>query len=114
MSDAIQTAAAGGKRGSTSHRHLWVTGIMAVLILIPSMYGFVGKFIEFVHIYRGTAGGEFAIAPIMNYLLASSGFFCLFVWAAWHGMFRDVERPKIDMLHNEELLDRREAASHIR
>ena len=101
------------KRPVTSHRHLWVTAIMAVLILIPSMYGFIGKFIEFVHIYRGTSGGEFAVAPIMNYLLASTGFFCMFIWATWHGMFRDVERPKIEMLANEELLDRREAASHI-
>ena len=92
---------------------LLAAAIMAVLILIPSMYGFIGKFIEFVHIYRGTSGGEFAVAPIMNYLLASTGFFCMFIWATWHGMFRDVERPKIEMLANEEQLDRREAASRI-
>jgi hypothetical protein len=80
---------------------------MAVLILIPSLYGFAGKFIEFVHIYRGESGGEFAVAPIMNYLLASAGFFCMLLWAAWNGMFRDVEQPKIDFLENERLLDRR-------
>jgi len=113
MSEPSTPAASTATRPVTSHRHLWVTAIMAVLILIPSMYGFIGKFIEFVHIYRGTSGGEFAIAPIMNYLLASTGFFCMFLWATWHGMFRDVERPKIEMLANEELLDRREAASRI-
>ena len=87
-------------------KQFWVTMAMAVLILIPSMYGFVGKFVEFVHIYRGSEGGGFAVAPIANYLLASAGFFCMLLWAAWNGMFRDVERPKIDMLENEMRLDR--------
>ena len=90
----------------TKRLHTWTTIIMAVLILIPSMYGFVGKFIEFVHIYRGTQGGEFAVAPIMNYLLASAGFFFMLLWAAWNGMFRDIEIPKQQMLDNEALLDR--------
>ncbi len=94
-------AAAGGM----NRRQAWITGLMAVLILIPSFYGFAGKFYEFVQIYRGAAGGEFAVAPIMNYLLASAGFFCMLLWAAWNGMFRDVERPKIDFLENERLLD---------
>ena len=87
-------------------KQFWVTMAMAVLILIPSMYGFVGKFVEFVHIYRGSEGGGFAVAPIANYLLASAGFFCMLLWAAWNGMFRDVEQPKIDMLENEMRLDR--------
>lgn len=84
----------------------WTTIILAILILLPSMYGFVGKFIEFVHIYRGEAGGAFAVAPIMNYLLATLGFFCLLLWAIRNGMFRDVEQPKLHMLENEEVLDR--------
>lgn len=88
-----------------SRGQAWITAAMAVLILLPSMYGFVGKFVEFVAIYRGSAGGDFAVAPIMNYLLASAGFFCMLLWAAWNGMFRDVERPKIDFLTNESLLD---------
>lgn len=97
----------------TSHqRKMWVTVGMAFLILLPSMYGFVGKFIEFVHIYRGSSGGEFAVAPIMNYLLASAGFFCLLVWAAWNGMFRDIEKPKDEMLANEEWLDRELSSAH--
>jgi hypothetical protein len=86
-------------------RRAWITLAMAVLILIPSMYGFVGKFVEFVHIYRGTGGGEFAVAPILNYLLASAGFFCMLLWAAWNGMFHDVELPKEQFLENERLLD---------
>jgi hypothetical protein len=96
-----------GRAGGMSRRQAWITIAMAVLILIPSMYGFVGKFVEFVHIYRGSSGGEFAVAPIMNYLLASAGFFCMLLWASWNGMFRDVEQPKVDFLENERLLDRR-------
>lgn len=95
-----------GQGLSSRQRKTLVTAGMAVLILIPSMYGFVGKFIEFVHIYRGSSGGEFAVAPIMNYLLASAGFFCLLLWAAWNGMFHDLERPKYEMLDNERELDR--------
>ena len=93
------------RRHGMSRRQAWVTAAMAVLILIPSMYGFLGKFVEFVHIYRGTGGGEFAVAPILNYLLASAGFFCMLLWAAWNGMFRDVEKPKVDFLENEARLD---------
>ena len=100
---ASRSAAA--PRAGMNRRQAWVTAAMAVLILIPSMYGFLGKFVEFVHIYRGARGGEFAVAPILNYLLASAGFFCMLLWAAWNGMFRDVERPKIDFLENERLLD---------
>lgn len=95
----------GRGRVGMSRRQARVTAAMAVLILIPSMYGFVGKFVEFVHIYRGSEGGGFAVAPILNYLLASAGFFCMLLWAAWNGMFRDIERPKVDFLANEARLD---------
>jgi len=101
VSEAVRTPRVG-----MSRRQAWVTAGMAVVILVPSMYGFLGKFVEFVHIYRGAKGGEFAVAPILNYLLASTGFFCMLLWAAWNGMFRDVERPKFDFLENERMLDR--------
>ena len=93
---------------SRTSRLQWrVTILFAIMILIPSMYGFVGKFVELVQVFRGEAGGEFAIAPILNYLLASLGFLCMLVWAILNGMFHDVERPKLAMLEHEEQLDRR-------
>ena len=49
--------------------------------------------------------GIFAVAPLMNYLLASAGFLCLLVWAAIHGMFRDIEKPKQTMLQVNAKLD---------
>ncbi len=91
---------------SNSNRWQWrVTILFAVMILIPSMYGFVGKFVELVQVFRGEPGGEFAIAPILNYLLASLGFLCMLIWAVANGMFNDVERPKLHMLEQEEQLN---------
>jgi len=82
-----------------------ITLLLAVVVLIPSGYGFAGKFIELVHVFRGESDGAFAVAPMMNYTLASLGFGCLLLWAAAHGMFRDIEGPKHDMLAQEEQLD---------
>jgi len=79
--------------------------IMALAVLLPSLYGFGTKLIEFIALFRGDVDGAFAISPVLNYLLASMGFLCLFGWAAMHGMFRDVERPKVTMLENEARLD---------
>ncbi|MFM7074320.1 MAG: hypothetical protein ACKO38_21235 [Planctomycetota bacterium] len=89
-----------------SQRWQWrITVLFAILILIPSGYGFIGKFVELVKLFRNEAGGEFAVAPILNYLLASLGFFCMLVWAVVNGMFHDVERPKVALLEHEQMLD---------
>jgi len=90
----------------TNKLQVRITLLLAVLILIPSGYGFAGKFIELIRVYRGESEGAFAVAPMMNYLLASLGFFCLLLWASAHGMFRDIESPKYELLQHEELLDR--------
>ncbi len=89
----------------TNRMQVRITLLLAVLILIPSGYGFAGKFIELIRVYRGESDGAFAVAPMMNYLLASLGFFCLLLWAAAHGMFRDIESPKYEMLVREEALE---------
>ncbi len=85
------------------------TAIIGVVVLIPSMVGFINKLFEFAHVAKGAPEGMFALTPIINYVLASMGFFCLLLWAAMQGMFRDVEGPKDVMLAREEQLDR-----HIR
>lgn len=92
-------------RRSARRRRL-ILLLMAAAILVPSLYGFGTKFIEFIVLYRGDVEGAFAITPILNYLLASLGFICLFAWAVLSGMFRDIEGPKWTMLENEALLDR--------
>ena len=93
-------------RGTSTRRSQFITTIIfALVILIPSFVGFANKFREFILIFRGDVDGVFAITPIVNYLLASLGFFFLFCWAIGHGMFRDIERPKYTMLENERKLD---------
>src|SRR5208283_1476397 len=93
------------QRGTTSRAQVLTTIGFTLLILVPSLLGFAKKFCEFILLYRGDVDGVFAITPIMNYLLASLGFFCLFFWAIYHGMFRDIEAPKYTMLENERKLD---------
>ena len=88
-------------------RRPWlVPTIFAVVVLPASLYGFGAKFLEFVAIFRGQSDGAFAVTPIVNYVLASLGFFCLLCWATLQGMFRDVEQPKRDFLDREAELDR--------
>src|SRR5262249_25848411 len=93
------------RKSTTRGAQIITTIVFAVVILVPSILGFANKFREFVMIFRGEVDGVFAITPIMNYLLASLGFFFLFCWAIAHGMFRDLERPKYAMLENERRLD---------
>jgi len=91
---------------SQKKRNTIVTLLFAVVVLAPSLWGFSGKFVEFISIFRGDVEGVFAISPIVNYLLASLGFFCLFGWAAFQGMFSDIEKPKQTFLETEAMLDR--------
>ena len=88
--------------------------VMAVLILVPSMVGFVNKFREFIVTTQDGQEGIFALTPIINYLLASMGFFCLLCWAITHGMFRNIERPKEVFLETEAMLDHHEPLEEIR
>ena len=84
-----------------------VTIIFAVPILVFSGMGFVAKFIELIRTFQATSSeGVFAITPMINYLLASAGFFCLLVWATANGMFHDIEKPKQTMLDQDAALDR--------
>ncbi len=82
-----------------------VTIVFGVVILVPCLMGFVVKFGELVALTKDPEDGGFAITPVINYLLASAGFFFLLLWAALNGMFRDLERPKYLMLENERELD---------
>ncbi len=93
----------------SSRRQFLITCILAVVILVPSLWGFGSKFIEFIRLFRSSSDGVFAISPIMNYLLAGMGFFCLLCWGIVHGMFTDVEQPKYSMLQNEQQLDAQQA-----
>jgi hypothetical protein len=78
--------------------------VLALVILLPALFGFGTKFREFL-LLVGDEDGAFTVMPILNYLLVSLGFLGLFLWAVLHGMFRDIEKPKYRMLLNEQRLD---------
>ncbi len=108
MSGAVE------QRGSSREQSLaWaITVGLGVLILVPSMLGFVMKFAEFAKLAERSAAnpvlaseGGFAVTPIVNYVFASGGFLLLLLWAAMNGMFKDLEHPKHVMLMNEKELD---------
>lgn len=82
-----------------------VTIVFGVLILLPCLVGFGIKFRELLALTGNPEEGGFSITPVINYLLASTGFFFLLLWAALNGMFSDLERPKYLMLENERELD---------
>ncbi len=81
------------------------TVIMGIVILLPSMVGFINKLREFGNVVQGNPDGAFALTPIVNYTFASLGFFCLLIWATAQGMFHDIEGPKHTMLDREDDLD---------
>ena len=81
---------------------LWT---IAILILLPAGYGFVEKLMLFILAVRRDLIGGFTIVPVVNYFIVTAGMVCLLLWGIAHGMFRDVERPKYDMLEREERLE---------
>lgn len=98
------------KNAETKRSTLIVTFILAIAILIPSVWGFSTKFLEFLDLFNSDVDGVFTLTPIVNYLLASLGFFCMLCWAISNGMFRNIEKPKVTMLETEELLDSQSAS----
>ncbi len=82
-----------------------ITVVFGLIILIPSLLGFILKFGEMIALTDVVSDGGFAVTPVINYLLASTGFFFLLLWAACNGLFRDLEQPKYVMLENERKLD---------
>lgn len=91
-----------------------VLGIMATAIVVPAAIGFITKFVYFVQTLRTDNTGSFAIVPMVNYLVVAAGFLCLLIWAAYKGMFRDIEGPKYTMLEHEDRLDRGDTFEEIR
>jgi len=81
---------------------LWV---MAIIILVPACFGFGTKLWEFIRTLNSDQEAGYTIIPISNYFLVAGGMACLFGWAIYNGMFRDIEAPKYDMLEHERELD---------
>lgn len=82
--------------------------IICLVILGPCLVTFGGKLQMLIAVFRGQAEWAFAVTPVVNYILASTGFLLLFIWAVLNGMFRSLEEPKLLMLTTERMLDRLE------
>jgi hypothetical protein len=96
----------------TQTKAIYFTAAFAILILVPSLIGFAMKFREFLALWNDE-DGAFTVVPVVNYLLATAGFFLLLCWATLHGMFRNIERPKYDMLRQEQELEEDEKMKQL-
>jgi hypothetical protein len=85
---------------------LW-TWLVSAAVLIPTILGFANKLLDLILVAAGDEEGIFALTPIINYLLATAGFFCLLVWAIGQGTFHDLNQPSRAMFENEQDLDGR-------
>ena len=85
---------------------LW-TWIVGAAVLIPSILGFANKFLDLMIVASGDEEGAFALTPIVNYLLATAGFFCMLMWAVLQGAFHDLNQPSRQMFENELELEKR-------
>jgi hypothetical protein len=90
---------------TSGRRQMWVTIIFAIVIFVPCALGFGNKFYELIKLSRGDAEGRFALTPVVNYLLATIGFLCMFVWGAMRGTFHNVEVAKQKMLDDDQRID---------
>ncbi len=79
--------------------------VMAVGVFITGMYGFGSKLEQFIRAVIVENEADFTLIPVLNYMFAAAGFLCLFGWAAKNGMFKDLEKPKYDMLEYDRELD---------
>lgn len=79
----------------------WLTWIFSTLVLVPTILGFANKFLDLLLVAQGDEEGAFAATPIVNYLLATAGFLCLFLWTAGQGAFKDLDAPSHAMFENE-------------
>lgn len=83
------------------HRTHWLTWVVSAMVLTPAILGFANKFIDLILVVQGDEDGSFAVTPVVNYLLATAGFLCLFLWTASRGAFQDLDAPSRTMFENE-------------
>lgn len=82
-----------------------LVAIAFIFIVLIAGGFFALKFYDLVMVAMYVPDGAFAVTPIVNYLLAGLGFLCMLGWAAYNGMFHDIEKPKQTMLDTEHQLD---------
>jgi len=80
-----------------------------VLIILVAGGLFCFKLFAFLSTIKRDELAGFAYDPVLTYGFVAMGFLCLLAWAYLSGQFRDIERPKYDMLERFERQERAEA-----
>lgn len=94
-----------------ARRRVWVLGFFVVAVTAAGLQ-FVRKLFAFLSTIRKDELAGFAFDPVLIYAVVTAGFLCLLVWAFLTGQFRDVEKPKYEMLERfeeQEAAERRAA-----
>ena len=97
------TSSTGGRFGPL---HL----VFSLFVLIAGGL-FCFKLFAFLSTIRRDELAGFAFDPIVTYGFVAMGFLCMLVWAWLSGQFRDIERPKHDMLEEFLRQEREESAT---
>lgn len=84
------------------HKFVWGFGVFMVLV---AGGGFGFKLYEFISTFGSGGPLQFAIFPVVTYLLVAAGFGCLFIWAYLRGQFKNVEAAKYRMLEMQKEFD---------
>lgn len=85
-----------------------VHAFFALFVLISGGL-FCYKLFAFLSTIKKDELAGFAFDPVVVYGFVAMGFLCLLVWAYLTGQFRDIERPKHDMLERFEEQERHDA-----
>ena len=84
--------------------------VFFVLFVLTAGGLFCFKLFAFLSTIRKDELAGFAFDPILTYGFVAMGFGCLLAWAYLSGQFRDIERPKHEMLERFHELERRDVA----
>jgi hypothetical protein len=75
---------------------------------------FVYKLFSFLRTIKRDELAGFAFDPILTYALVAMGFLFLLAWAFLTGQFKDIERPKYEMMERFEEQERAEREMELR
>lgn len=95
---------------STTNKSRLYVHLFFVSAVLAAGGMFIFKLFSFLKTIKKDELAGFAFDPIMIYAFVALGFMFLLAWAYLTGQFRDIERPKFEML---EKFDAQEQAEKI-
>ena len=86
----------------------WILGVVVVFSGLAFFY----KLYEFFHDLTDTEGLRFAGSHLLTYCLVAAGFLLLLTYAFLKGHYADIEKPKYELLEQEDRYDQHEFGTH--